>query len=349
MDIALRFDMRNAPTSVPRELRYAASVEMAEWADARGFDLIKFMEHHGAPDGYNPSPIVLASAVAARTARVRLRFSVLLLSMHHPLRVAEDLAVLDLISQGRVEVTAGAGYVPHEFAMFGLDIADRAKLLEENILTLRQAWTGEPFEFRGTEVRVTPRPYRDRMIPIYVGGSSPLAARIAARIGDGFEPTGTMYIERYIAACAAIGKEPGWTSGPRHDFTLLHISEDPDRTWARMAPFAAHESSEYAKLGAEPRLFSSAEDLEKLREPGRYTIVTPDEAVELLTRLGPGSEINFSPLMGGMDPELGWESLELLANVVLPRLEEAGVRQPYAQRGHSGPGRSSGADQVLAR
>lgn len=335
MDIALRFDMRTAPSSVPRDVRYAASIEMAAWADERGLDLIKFMEHHGSPDGYSPSPMLLATAVAARTSRVRLRFSVLLLALHHPLRAAEDLAILDLISQGRVEITAGAGYVPQEFAMFGLDFADRAALLEENIGVLRQAWSGDPFVYKGVEVTVRPRPYQDRLIPIYVGGSSPLSARIAARVGDGYEPTGMMYVDRYLAACDALGKRPGWTSGPRHDFTLLHISEDPDRTWSRMAPFAAHETNSYAGLGAEPRLFSPVDDLAELRAPGKYTIMTPDEAFDLLSGLGREAEVVLSPLMGGMDPDIGWESLELLVDKVLPRLEEAGVREPY--RGVASP------------
>ena len=123
-----------------------------------GFDMLTLSEHHASPDGYLPSPLVLGGAMAARTKQIALWISALLLPLHDPIRLAEDLAVLDLISGGRVSLVTGLGYRPIEYAMFGKEWTRRGKLLDENLDVMIKAWTGEPFEHRGETVQVTPRP-----------------------------------------------------------------------------------------------------------------------------------------------------------------------------------------------
>src|SRR3954470_1050737 len=116
----IRFDMR--PTALePKEAQrlYEAALEMGEWADARGFDMLTLSEHHASPDGYLPSPLVLGGAMAARTKQIALWISALLLPLHDPIRLAEDLAVLDLISGGRVSMVTGLGYRPIEYELLG--------------------------------------------------------------------------------------------------------------------------------------------------------------------------------------------------------------------------------------
>ncbi|HRE01195.1 MAG TPA: LLM class flavin-dependent oxidoreductase, partial [Ilumatobacteraceae bacterium] len=100
----------------------------------------------------------------------------------------EDIAVLDLVSQGRIDLLVAAGYVPAEFAMFGKAMNERGKLMEEGVTALRKAWTGEPFEFRGETVLVRPRPFQQPGPPIIMAGDSRAAARRAARIGDAYAP-----------------------------------------------------------------------------------------------------------------------------------------------------------------
>src|SRR5262249_29182306 len=118
----LRFDLRNpAFSGVDLADRYQAAVEMCQWADEQGALFVSFTEHHGSDDGYLPSPLILASAVAARTARVAIAINALIVPFHNPLRIAEDIAVVDLISGGRVSVTLAGGYLPAEFDMFGVD------------------------------------------------------------------------------------------------------------------------------------------------------------------------------------------------------------------------------------
>ena len=131
MRLTLRYDMRAPAIGAPAEELYQTSVEQVAWADDLGFDTVYLAEHHGAEDGYCPAPIVQASAMAGRSKGIRLHFSALLAVLHHPLRLAEDLAVLDLISGGRVEATLGIGYRPHEYEMMGVKKARRVPILEE--------------------------------------------------------------------------------------------------------------------------------------------------------------------------------------------------------------------------
>src|SRR5271166_879773 len=158
MRLSLSYDMRAPAFGPPAQDLYAAALDQCEWADGLGFGSVVLPEHHASPDGYLPSPVVMASAVGARTKRMRICISLLLLPFYQPQRLAEDLAVCDLVSGGRLDVMVGAGYREVEFEMYGVDIHRRGKLMEEGITFLEQAWTGEPFEFEGRTVHVLPRP-----------------------------------------------------------------------------------------------------------------------------------------------------------------------------------------------
>jgi alkanesulfonate monooxygenase SsuD/methylene tetrahydromethanopterin reductase-like flavin-dependent oxidoreductase (luciferase family) len=286
---------------------------------------VRFHEHHGSDDSYLPSPVVMASVVAGRTSTLALRCSVIVLPLHDPVRMAEDLAVLDLASGGRLELVVSAGYVAREFEMFGQEIARRVELLEAGIEALRLAWTGEPFTFRGRPVKVRPRP--GRQIPIAMGGSSARAARQAARIADGFEPAPRKYLQTYLTERERLGRSPGWYPGPGHELRLLHVATDPDAAWARIRRHAAHENEAYTRLGASARSgFRPTPDPDQLRASGAYRIVTPKECVELLRGLGPDAEVQLHPLVGGLDPDVAWESLHLFQAEVMPQLaEENGI------------------------
>src|SRR5262245_63005358 len=190
MLFAMRFDFRNpafANTSAAE--RYAAGLDMAAWADRLGCLSITLSEHHGASDGYLPSPIPMLAAMAARTTNVRFMIAALIAPFHDPLRLAEDLVVLDNLSKGRVDVVVAAGYVHEEFAMFGVSMKERVKRVTEAVTTLKAAFGGTPFEYRGRTVRITPAPFRPGGPFVSLGGSSEPAARRAAPIADGFVPS----------------------------------------------------------------------------------------------------------------------------------------------------------------
>src|SRR3954454_9533383 len=135
---------------VEMSARYQAFVDMAGYADEHGLQAISLEEHHGAANGWSPSPLVMAGLAFGRTKRLQITISALLVPLHDPLRIAEDIAVLDLASGGRLIVIAGIGYRPEEYAAHGKDWSRRGALMDEAITAMLNAWTGEPFEYNGT-------------------------------------------------------------------------------------------------------------------------------------------------------------------------------------------------------
>ena len=155
---SMRFDMRMPDflTTTAAE-QYRAALELSGYADAHGCSSIMVSEHHQSEDGYLPDALMMAMAIAAVTKKAMLAIGALILPLHDPIRAAERTAMLDIVSNGRVVVIVGGGYVAREFAMFGLDVHDRARLMEEKLPVYLAALSGEPFEHLGVTVRVTPR------------------------------------------------------------------------------------------------------------------------------------------------------------------------------------------------
>ena len=135
----LWYDFRQRPPLGDYARFYAECLEEIEESERLGFAGVWLSEHHFVDDGYLPSPLVVAAAVAARTERIKIGTNVLLLPMHHPLRVAEDAAVADLVSGGRFVLGVGQGYVQHEFETLGYERKYRPSLFEEGIEVIRQA------------------------------------------------------------------------------------------------------------------------------------------------------------------------------------------------------------------
>jgi alkanesulfonate monooxygenase SsuD/methylene tetrahydromethanopterin reductase-like flavin-dependent oxidoreductase (luciferase family) len=301
---------------------YRASLDMAAWADRVGLDTIVLSEHHDADDGFLPSPIVAAAAVAGRTERIGISLSALLLPLYDPIKAAEDLAVLDLLSDGRVVTVLGLGYRPEEYAMFDAPWDERGGWFDECIETLLRAWTGERFEFRGQSVRVTPRPGTRPHPTVFVGGRSRPAARRAARFDLPFFPdSGDPELRRaYEDACRAEGREPGFviTPPPKVSYTFVH--DDPDRYWDRIGPHLLHEALTYRgwqQDGSTSSASTDAATLDELRAGSLFEIMTPAQAVSAFAA---GRMALLYPLCGGIPPELAWESLVAFERHVLPAL-----------------------------
>jgi alkanesulfonate monooxygenase SsuD/methylene tetrahydromethanopterin reductase-like flavin-dependent oxidoreductase (luciferase family) len=174
--------------------------------------MVSLGEHHGSDDSYLPSPLTMAAAIGAKTQHVRL-VPVILGPLYDPIRLAEEMAVVDLISTGRLDPLIGAGYVASEFAMFGKNLDDRVAAQEECVEVLKSAWTGEPFDYRGSRIRVTPRPHQRPRPMITLGGMSAGAARRAARIADRFEAGEPGHWTHYEAECARLGAIPAADRG----------------------------------------------------------------------------------------------------------------------------------------
>ncbi len=315
-------DLRAPGFGTPRVRLYAEALAMTAWAESRGCPRVVLSEHHGVADGYLPSPFVFGAAVAARTSTIRIMVSALVLTLHDPFSIAEDVAVLDTLSDGRVELTVVPGYVAEEFAMFGVPFDGRGALFEEKLEAFTTALTGGPATYRDRTVTVTPPPVQRPRPFVIVGGGAP---RRAARLGDAYLPAvpDEALAEAYVAECRRLGKGDGillWPTGPMWVF----VTDDPDRAWAELGPHALHEANGYGRWaaavpGSSP--FRPAESVEELRASGRYAVVTPEECVALVRTLDPRSALQLKPLVGGLDPDVGWRSLELFADRVLPALD----------------------------
>lgn len=315
----IRFDLRNpAFSGTSMAERVDAAIGMAAWADQLGARLIVLVEHHGSEDGYLPSPLILGAAMAARTraATVRLFLNA---SFCDPLRLAEDLAILDLIGKGRIDVNLVAGYVPDEFAMFGVPMSERPSRMTEVVRTLKAAWTGEPFEYRGRTVRIQPAPFRPGGPSLTLGGSTEAAARRAARIGDGFAPGLPTLWEFYRDECLKLGKpDPG--PARRASAAVTMLSRDPRSAWDELAPYFLHEANAYGAWEATRAgdgLHQQAADAEALRKTGVYRVLTPEDYLAELRAAGPAAFAMLHPMVGGIPPELAWRHLRLFEHEVL--------------------------------
>ena len=321
----LRYDFRLPPfgTATQAEL-YQTALEQCEWADRLGFATVTLSEHHGSPDGYLPSPMVFAAAIAGRTRNLRLMLAALIAPLHDPIRLAEDLAVLDVLSQGRILPVISGGYVESEFKTFGRELSERKEIMDGIVPLLERCWTGEPFEYRGATVRVQPRPFSQPRPPIFMGGASKPAARRAAKYADHFIPTVPELFELFREERRKLGKpDPGPL--PRTTGNFLWVAEDPDAAWEVIAPHALHETNAYgewvAASGGDASPYEKVENADALRALGTYPVMTPDELIETARAMGPLDAVMLHPLMGGLDPKFSWECLRLIETRVLPALQ----------------------------
>ena len=187
----MKFGLYSSIADPPRGARLDRAVdeviEEAQLAEASGFDSCFFGEHHQDKDGFLPSPLIVATAVAAKTNQLNVGTSVILLPLHHPVRVAEDVVTLDIVSKGRIILGVGLGYQAADFRAFGVPMEHRVGLLEEGIEIIRKCWTSQPFSFHGKhfsldEVQVRPAPYQQPAPPLWIGASTPPGARRAGRL-----------------------------------------------------------------------------------------------------------------------------------------------------------------------
>jgi alkanesulfonate monooxygenase SsuD/methylene tetrahydromethanopterin reductase-like flavin-dependent oxidoreductase (luciferase family) len=326
INLALAFDMRAPEWGAPRAELYKAAVDMAAFADGIGITSINLMEHHGSEDGYLPQPFTLAAAMSAVTTNMQFSLGAVILPLHDPVMVAEQIAVLDLISQGRCRVIFGAGYVPSEFAMFNTSLRDRAKRLDAGIEIILRALRGERFEFEGRPVYVRPLPTRDPADIILAGGAVPASAKRAARFDIGFGPMNSEVVDIYLAECERLGQKPRTYFRPVAGMPLgVHLCEDEETGWQAIERHAVHVITEYAKWaeqegGASNSPFLGLTDPAVLRQAGLFAAWTPEMLLEKLTSLPEHGTVSFQPLLGGLSPEQGWKSLKLLEQT-LPRIK----------------------------
>ena len=328
----MRFDMRRGPSSpASREDLYKTALEMCAYAEKHGCSNVIISEHHGSADGYLPSALTMAAAVAAVTDRLRVNISALILPLLDPIHAAEETLVVDQISRGRVDVIVGLGYVRAELAMFGLEDQSRVRLLEEKLPVYRDALTGKPVVVDGRTVTVTPGPVQDPRPQVLLGGTVPAAARRAARLADGLHcivPRDQL-APHYLAERERLGLDEGLIVGGDGPSGSLFVSDDPDRSWAEMAPQLLHEVNSYGRWaqesGANKHLYQPTDDLGAVKAMGMYEVADPVQAAEYVANAGPAGPI-LHPLVGWTPPEIAWEMLQRFVDDVLPMLGKSQVK-----------------------
>ena len=325
-----RFDFRapGADRAARQEL-YSRALEQAAYLDEHGHDAILVSEHHASDDGYLPSPLVVGAAVAARTSRVPITVSALLVNFYEPVKLAEDVAVLDLLSAGRVSYTIGLGYRPEEYALFGQSWETRGADIERRIELLLALWRGETVELDGRQVSATPLPFSDPHPFLFYGGGSQAAARRAARLGLNFQPNVADRALRdlYLEECRRHGREPGFVLLPPPGPATVFCAEDPDRFWASYGKHLLADAMAYrawSSAGATNSLITDdSTTVEELRAGERYVVLDPDELVRQC-RAKELRAVSSHPMCGGLPPEPSWESLRLICERVAPALKRPG-------------------------
>jgi alkanesulfonate monooxygenase SsuD/methylene tetrahydromethanopterin reductase-like flavin-dependent oxidoreductase (luciferase family) len=325
---SIRFDMRAPAFGAATTDLYAAAIDMCSWAEQHGCLAAVLCEHHGSEDGYLPSPLILASAIAARTERLILSL-VVILPFYDPVRLAEDIAVLDIISKGRASYIFGIGYRAEEFEHFGLDRAVRGKLADEQLALLRALLSGESVVHQGRRINVTPSPQTPGGPSLMWGGASLAAARRAGRNGLGLLANGTVpgMREAYEAACREHGHIPGPVLLPEPDTpTVTFVADDVDAAWDELGEYLLHDARSYAHWNPDNDVsagISAARDVADLRNTFKsHRIIDTALAIDIV---GKGGMLNLSPLCGGVPPGIAWPYLKRVGEVVLPEAARTAV------------------------
>ena len=337
MKFGLIFALRNpSPWQTPWVQHYAESLELIEWCEAEGYDSVWLSEHHLASDGYIPSVMAGLSAVAARTRRMTIGSNILVLPLHHPLRIAEDAAVVDLISGGRLVLGVGAGHRHEEFEALGVDRSRRGRLLEEGIETMRRCWNEGVYAPSGasaanaspttTALPFSPPPVRASGPPIWIGARTEVATRRAGRIGDGLILSrGREQVRWFREAAAEAGRDP--TTLTLATIRIVHVAESRERAAEIVGEHLLYHENSYrawfktGDLAHEQanELYRSVSDLPL----DRYILGTPDECVAEIRRLEETYGFDHFIFWGrlpGLPLQEARRSLQLFARDVAPQL-----------------------------
>lgn len=340
MRLGLLYDLANPPEwrRDPAEL-YRYELGQAARAEQLGLDGIWVTEHHFTP-GYISSPLVFLAAAASRTTSIRLGTAVLLPHLYHPIRLAEDVAILDVLSNGRVELGIGIGTAFQEYLWFGVDPKERVSTVREILDILRLAWSGEEFSYQGKHfhigpVTVTPMPIQRPHPPILGGAISIEGARRVGRWGLPLQWIDREIGEAYLAAFVESGHalERATIDG----YLNLFVCDDPAATWPSVRELYRYQFSRnvlYGLQAVDPAgnvraaSLPTSDDIERMRGSA-FLLVTPDQAIEEIhqrTRGLPVSGLICHNRIPGMPDELSDRHVELMATVVKPAVQGLGIR-----------------------
>jgi len=310
---------------------YKESLEEVTRAEALGFDSVWMEEHHSVTNHYWPSPLTVLAGFATRTSRLTLGTDIAVAAFHHPVRLAEDVAMLDVMSAGRVTLGVAIGYKPDEFALYGVPLEKRGARFEEQLAIMKGLWTGERVSFKGAyytvEGRLEPTPVQKPHPPLWVGGWGDITLRRAATLADNWIPGPTADLKRllegkkqFLECRKASGRPQAITEWPLTRDLIIADTDAQARALAEAHIMLAYRR-EYAGGWRHPFIDAAiATDLDKLMED-RFIIGGPDQCVSQIRRFVEKygmTHLICRTFFPGMPHAHILRELELLAKEVMP-------------------------------
>ena len=296
-----------------------------------GFDSVWMEEHHSVVNHYWPSPLPVLAGFATRTSKVLLGTDILVAPFYHPVRLAEDVALLDVMSNGRFVLGVAIGYKPDEFALYGAEMEKRGARFEEQLAILKGLWTQDAFSFKGAyyavEGRLEPKPVTTPHPPLWIGGWGEITLRRAATLADNWVPGPTADLarlldgkKRFVANRAAAGRSAPITDWPLTRDVIIADTDTQARELAERHIMVSYRK-EYAGGWKHPFIDASiATDLDALMKD-RFLIGGPDQVIKALTPFVKeygATHLICRLFFPGMPHAHIMRELELLAREVMP-------------------------------
>jgi alkanesulfonate monooxygenase SsuD/methylene tetrahydromethanopterin reductase-like flavin-dependent oxidoreductase (luciferase family) len=307
----------------------AAVLQQVELAETLGYSGAWFAEHHfGSQRGVMPSPLLLATFIAARTRRLRVGTSIICLPLHHPVNVAEDVAVADLLSGGRLDIGFGSGSSAADFAVFDSNQAERHGRFDEALAVLQRCWSGEQVDYHGEYyqvqgVRCVPTPQQAPGDMVWLAASSEPTARLAGRLGFGLQLPRGRSAQAYVPIITAYREE--WQ----------HANHGADRrqrvSIARCLYVGADDQEALRTVEASTRRFAQhgpsaipgTPDIRELVDRLQFCVGGPETVLAYLTELREVTgltHLSMQPTWEDLPAETTSASLRRYAELVAPRL-----------------------------
>lgn len=319
---------------------YPDFLEEVQLGEELGFDSVWLEEHHGVKNHYWPSPLIALAGAATRTERILLGTDIIVLPFYHPVRVAEDAAMLDIMSGGRFILGVAIGYKPDEFALYQVPLKMRGARFEEAVQLIRQLWTEEEVNFDGQYyrvegLRIEPRPLHNSHPPLWLGGWGPLSLGRAARYGDAWVPGPTANLDKLLSAQATYrenleeaGIDPLTRPTPLTREVVIAATDEEAREIARRHLLINYRDEygggewKHPLIGAEDK--APVDELDAIARD-RFLVGSPDTVIEKLQQFVDAFGVDHlicRLYFPGIPHDFIMEELRLLASEVMPAFRQ---------------------------
>jgi alkanesulfonate monooxygenase SsuD/methylene tetrahydromethanopterin reductase-like flavin-dependent oxidoreductase (luciferase family) len=319
VNLGLYFDLRNPPQwrRDPARL-HAFTLELCEEAEHLGAHSVWLTEHHLFDDDYIAAPLTFAAAIAARTKRIRIGTGVVIAPLHHPVDIAEQAAMVDLISNGRLDLGLGSGYRVPEYDLFGRSLTGKYRQTDDTARRVRELLSPGG---------VTPQPVQQRL-PIWMGYQGPQGARRAGLLGERLLSAEGRLFEPYRSGLIEGGHDP--STAQMTGLIQAWVTDDPESDWPVVSRHISYQLDSYQRHGVEgtgrPAPRPSDPDRLRQREPvgmGYYWCDTADEIaskIRAFTGDSPTETVFLWASIGGMSEEMTLRHVQALCNTLAPLL-----------------------------